>query len=278
MTMKSVRWHTLALIGLLTGLSSAIFGIGGSAVLIPALLLICRYEQKQATVTTLAVSLPSVVVGLITYGILQSSAGFLNFFNLAFALISSAVIGTFLGSHLLKKFHNPTLTMLFTMVLMTVGLRMIGAINISIHPYHDTALGLVLIIAGFLAGTGNALLGIGGGAILVPTLYLFAGLTEHQAVIMSLVVIGPTTVISLFHHRKSTLIHRGHIRILIPAALFGAVMGAFIGNRLSGAVLSEGFGLFLIIFAVYTFIYTLFTGFFKNKQRQGEVSDIANVL
>ncbi len=266
--MQSVSWLILLLIGFLTGSSSALFGIGGSAILIPALLIIGKYEQKQATITTLAVSLPAVFVGFLTYAAsAQISTEFAYLVRFGSILISAAAVGTFLGSHLLNKLRSPVITMIFSLVLIMVGLKMMQALDIPIHAYTGNALYAVLVIAGFLAGTGNALLGIGGGAILIPGLYLFAGFPQHHAVILSLAVIGPTTLISLFQHRKSNLVCRTHVRTLLPAALLGAIIGALIGNSLSAPLLSIGFGIFITVFAIYMLAYTLYTEILANIKK-----------
>ena len=44
----------LVLIGLLAGFFSALFGVGGGTIIVPLLLLLCSWEARSATATSLA--------------------------------------------------------------------------------------------------------------------------------------------------------------------------------------------------------------------------------
>jgi len=50
----------LVAIGLLSGLASGIFGIGGGVILVPALIYLAGFSQHRATGTSLAVLLPPI--------------------------------------------------------------------------------------------------------------------------------------------------------------------------------------------------------------------------
>jgi uncharacterized membrane protein YfcA len=55
-----MRWLSLAVIGLLGGMASGVFGIGGGVVIVPALVYGLGFTQQQATGTSLAVLLPPI--------------------------------------------------------------------------------------------------------------------------------------------------------------------------------------------------------------------------
>ena len=50
------NWYVLIAIGLAAGFLSGFFGVGGGTLIVPALVLILRYEQRLATGTSLAAS------------------------------------------------------------------------------------------------------------------------------------------------------------------------------------------------------------------------------
>src|SRR6185295_5410711 len=51
---------TLVLIGLVSGLASGVFGIGGGVLIVPGLIYLAGFTQHRATGTSLAVLLPPV--------------------------------------------------------------------------------------------------------------------------------------------------------------------------------------------------------------------------
>lgn len=59
----------LVLIGLVAGFFSALFGVGGGIVIVPLLLLLCAWETRLATATSLAAIGITAVSGVIAYAI-----------------------------------------------------------------------------------------------------------------------------------------------------------------------------------------------------------------
>ena len=59
----------LVLIGLAAGFFSALFGVGGGTVIVPFLLLVCGWEARNATATSLASIGITAVSGVIAYAI-----------------------------------------------------------------------------------------------------------------------------------------------------------------------------------------------------------------
>lgn len=57
----------LVLIGLAAGFFSALFGVGGGIVVVPLLLLVCAWEARTATATSLAAIGITALSGVIAY-------------------------------------------------------------------------------------------------------------------------------------------------------------------------------------------------------------------
>jgi uncharacterized protein len=116
---------------------------------------------------------------------------------------------------------------------------------------------LALISIGVVAGTFAGLLGIGGGAIVVPVL---AVVFEHQGVAPGNLMqsaIGTSLATIVFTAISSTLAHqkRGSIRWsvfwrLTPGIVAGAFAGASIAHWLPNKWLRISFGVFLLLIAV----------------------------
>jgi uncharacterized membrane protein YfcA len=59
----------LVLIGLVAGFFSALFGVGGGVVIVPLLLLLCSWEARTATATSLAAIGVIAVSGVVAYAL-----------------------------------------------------------------------------------------------------------------------------------------------------------------------------------------------------------------
>jgi uncharacterized protein len=59
----------LVLIGLVAGFFSALFGVGGGVVIVPLLLVVCSWQPRAATATSLAAIGITAVSGVIAYAV-----------------------------------------------------------------------------------------------------------------------------------------------------------------------------------------------------------------
>jgi uncharacterized protein len=59
----------LVLIGLVAGFFSALFGVGGGLVIVPLLLMLCSWQARVATATSLAAIGITAVSGVIAYAV-----------------------------------------------------------------------------------------------------------------------------------------------------------------------------------------------------------------
>ena len=110
----------LALIGLVAGVFSAVFGVGGGIVLVPLLLFVLAFDQRRASATSLAAILVSSVVGASTYALHgEVKPG-------AAALVGiPAVIGVLGGTWLQQRIAVDRLTYFLALVLAAVGVRLL---------------------------------------------------------------------------------------------------------------------------------------------------------
>lgn len=109
---------------------------------------------------------------------------------------------------------------------------------------------LAAVFAGFL----GALVGIGGGVIIVTTFTLYLHLPIHVAIAASLVSIIATSISGALRYVKQRIADPKVGMFLETAATTGALAGAFIGVLLSAYVLSLIFGCFLFYTAASNMI------------------------
>lgn len=117
---------------------------------------------------------------------------------------------------------------------------------------------LAAVVAGFL----GALVGIGGGVIIVTALSLYFHLPIHVAIAASLVSVIATSIAGALRYVKQRIADVQLGMFLEMATTTGALAGAFIGVLLSAYVLSLIFGAFLL--------YTAASSLISRKREEGD--------
>lgn len=106
----------LIAIGLLAGLFSALFGVGGGIVVVPLLILFARYSERPAMATSLAAIALIALVGSVTYalhGEVKPGA--------AVIVGLPAALGAVAGASLQQRLGNQTLSLAFAALLAGLG-------------------------------------------------------------------------------------------------------------------------------------------------------------
>jgi uncharacterized protein len=112
---------------------------------------------------------------------------------------------------------------------------------------------LLITIAGVAAGTLGALLGIGGGLVIIPTLTLLAGVDLRYAMGAGLISVIVTSSGSAATYVRDGMVNLRMAMFLELATTTGAVVGAFLAGLLPVAVLSLILGLTLLYVSWSTF-------------------------
>ncbi|MGH9787196.1 MAG: sulfite exporter TauE/SafE family protein, partial [Candidatus Acidiferrales bacterium] len=109
---------------------------------------------------------------------------------------------------------------------------------------------VILFLLGLFAGTFGALVGLGGGIILVPVLSLWLDVPITQAVGISLVCVIATSsgAAAVYVQRRLTDMRLGMVLELASSA--GAITGALIVPFLAPGLVKGLFGVFLLYSAV----------------------------
>jgi uncharacterized protein len=118
---QDVPWFIVFTVGLVAGVLSGMFGIGGGAVIVPALVAILKYDQKLAVGTSLgALMLPVGLPGVIYY----YSEGVLDL-ALAIPLAAGLVFGALLGARIALGLPSRTVKRMYGFFLWFVAIRFI---------------------------------------------------------------------------------------------------------------------------------------------------------
>ncbi len=118
--MEPVRVAVELVLGLVVGLLSGMLGIGGGVVLVPALVLLLDVDQHTAQGVSLAVIVPTALVGALTHYRLGNVVP-----RLALGLGTAAVAGALVGAWLAGMLDPGLLRRGFGALLVIVAARMI---------------------------------------------------------------------------------------------------------------------------------------------------------
>jgi uncharacterized membrane protein YfcA len=102
-----------------------------------------------------------------------------------------------------------------------------------------------LVLIGLVAGFFSALLGVGGGILIVPLLVLLAALPEREATGTSLAAIGVIALVGVVAYGVRGEVHFGYAALVGLPAAAGAVAGAVLQQRISVRALSLAFAALL---------------------------------
>jgi uncharacterized membrane protein YfcA len=215
-------------VGVATGMLSAMFGLGGAVISTPAIRLLGA-SAIQAVGSTLPSILPSSITGSIRYQREGLIRGRVVLWTSAFG-VPAAVAGSRLSETVPGEGH---LLMLATAALVGYTAYRTAfpgerALERNLGPpelwkLRDEPWRLALI--GIAAGALSGLLGIGGGILMVPAFSVWVGLSLKDTIATSLACVGIFAI-------PGTLTHwsLGHIDWTIAIALaLGVVPGAWIG-------------------------------------------------
>jgi len=252
----AVQFLPAVLIGLVTGLISGTFGIGGGVLCTPLTRLFLNISPHVAVGTTLVLIIPTAISGAVNYWRQDMVA-----LNLVRTCALPAIVGTIFGSAATIFINGHVLMLLVSAIIGLSGLDFLTGFGKRFQqhmPNFDLTEGVLppqalkaARILGLVVGMASGLLGVGGGFILIPGFCYLFGTPIKMAFGSSLVLVAliavPGTVVHFF---------AGHVNLLlallmIVGALPGAWLGSFAAVRIKDSWLKAGFGLVLCLMALF---------------------------
>lgn len=109
---------------------------------------------------------------------------------------------------------------------------------------------LAYMVTGLLAGMFSALLGVGGGIILLPAMTLLFKVDMHRAAGTSLAVILPIALIGIWRHNSLGNVDARMAVLLGAGGAVGALIGAALADALPEPVLRRLFGALMLVMAL----------------------------
>lgn len=109
-------------VGILAGLVGALCGVGGGIIMVPAFAVILKMDQKSAVATSLAVVVVTAVMGTLNH--VMKKSDLIDWRLVAFVAVGAGVAAWF-GTDLMRTLSSSTLTKVFGVLLVLVGVRML---------------------------------------------------------------------------------------------------------------------------------------------------------
>jgi uncharacterized membrane protein YfcA len=106
------------------------------------------------------------------------------------------------------------------------------------------------VLFGLLVGVLSALLGVGGGVVMVPFIVLALSVGQHTAEGTSLLVIVPTAAVGVIAHHRSGFVSFLSGALMGVGGIVGSFIGAAIALEFSAGFLETLFGAFVIMMGV----------------------------
>jgi len=118
---RTMAWYWFILLGIIAGIASGMFGIGGGVIIVPALVGLLKFDQKTAAGTSLAtLLLPVSIGGAIVYyqnGLLEV--------DVAAPVAIGLIVGAFAGARIALGLPSKTIKRIYGIFLFFVGLYFI---------------------------------------------------------------------------------------------------------------------------------------------------------
>lgn len=235
----------LIVVGMLVGVLSGTFGIGGGTVIVPALVWL-GLSQRNAAATSMLAIVPTSISGVVSY----ATGGHVDWLA-AVLLFCGMFVGGQIGSWLLSRLPELVLRWIFVAFLVFVVINQVSFVPSRDHQIVMTVVtGVCLALLGVVIGMLAGLLGIGGGALAVPALSILFGASDLIARGTSLLAMFPNSITTSVANMKRNLVHVKAALIIGLVAAVTAPLGTWIAGEVSPRVGAIMFACYLCVLLV----------------------------
>jgi len=215
-------------IGIGAGFLSGMFGVGGGILVVPALVLLLKFDQRLANGTSLGAVLPISISSLVTYWSHDNVD-----WHMALWLAIGALGGALLGTRWIHVLPRRVLGYLFALMLVATAVRLFIPMSADGRDVITVVAAVALVLIGLVTGTLAGLLGIGGGVVMVPAMVVFFSELNVVAKGTSVAVIIPTSIMGTWRNWKADNVDLRVAGIVGVAGIVSAIGGGIIADHMS---------------------------------------------
>lgn len=254
-----VEWIAFAVTGAVAGFLAGLLGIGGGLIIVPALaFMMAGQAPHHAMHMAVATSLASILATGASSVIAHHRRGAVQWRSVGL-LAPGLLAGSLIAAWIAAQLSSPALRWLFVAFCLYMAWRLLRPQR-KLRAAPRAIGGAELGGVGIFIGLVSALVGIGGGSLVVPYLH-WRGRSIHISVATSAACglpIAAAGTLGYVHSGWSLDLPAPHLGFVYLPALLGiaaasvvfAPLGAAAAHRLPTEHLKRVFGLFLAIVAV----------------------------
>lgn len=249
----------MLIVGIVAGIMSGLFGIGGGVIMVPSLIAIFGMDILNANATSLAAMLlPVGVLGVVAF----YKAGYINVRN-ALWISVGLLAGSYFGAELAVSVNEKVLSKLYAAFLLYVA---IGYLDIpklirgkKFHKQEIIVGGediqysfWLFILLGIIAGVIAGLFGKGGGLVIVPMLIKFFRYNVKAASATSLAALQlPVGLPSVIVYAQAGYLNWIYAGLMALGIVFGVFFGTKLAIKLPAATFKKVYAVFLLGVSIY---------------------------
>lgn len=245
-------------LALLVGVVLGLLGGGGSLLAVPIFLYVFHVPPKPAIAMSLVVVGMSALVGFLTHW-RQGTVSV----RVAVLFGALAMTGAFAGARLARHVPAPVQLSLFTAFALSAAVMMLRdslrapaparAQPFEHAPRFSPLLGVLAVAVGGL----TALIGAGGGFLIVPALVLIGDVPVKAAVGSSLLIIAMNATSGVGGYLGQVAFDWRLVGWFTGIAAVGAIAGTRLMHRLPAARIKQGFAIMILVLGTYLVIRSL---------------------
>ena len=221
------------LIGLTGGFFGGLAGLGGGIIMIPLMYWVMRFKQREAHGSSLMAIVFTSLVGSIIY-FRNSSTDF----SAAVILAASAMITARLGALYAHSLPEKKLKTAFGWFVICVCVLLVSKDTLLTLVFRPGPFGYyaILIITGILTGFLAGMMGVGGGSLMIPSLVICIGMSQHMAQGTSLLAMLPGSAVGGIHSLQAGKCHDEDRRRPRPGSGHGRLSRRLAGTPYTGVI------------------------------------------
>ena len=232
------------------GVSLGLLGSGGSIITVPVLVYLIGQDERLAIAGSLFVVGNIALAGSLQY----VRSKLIDWRNVVIFGIPG-MVGTYLGAVIAAYVPGVVQLVIFALVMLLASWMMLRPVALTDEP-HEAREAWKIAGDGLFVGVITGFVGVGGGFLIVPALVLLGGLTIHNAVATSLVIIALKSYSGFYKYidvleAEQLALDWRTLMIVTVLGVLGSHVGARYAKKMPQAKLKRWFGYFLILMGLY---------------------------
>lgn len=246
--------------GIVAGVLAGLLGVGGGILIVPILFHLFHgfgVETSLAMPLAVGTSLATIMLTSIVSARNHYAKGGVDM-ALVKAWALPVLIGVVIGAFAPAVIDGARMKTAFGIMLVVVSLHMLASSRWKLELFNTLPPRPIQFLLSIIVGGLSALLGIGGGTLMVPLLTLFA-FPIHRAVstasVFGLIISVPATMVYVFNGWNIASlppVSTGYVNwvafaILVPMTMWFAPLGVKLAYKLNVPQLKRAFAIFLCL-------------------------------